>query len=594
MSKAESVTEETSMHPSRSESDDWDLIPIQPGSAELSVESALLWCLNPAIHGIKSIGVPAASEKARKLIEVCNGDTTAAIVMASGGEGGSLKRSKIIFDFLLRQVPFVGCPAYILTSTWTHVRSVAVIAAIYGHDLEQPRTQHEILWCLIPHQPEGMPASDTGPIGTTARTVANILVSSALKKAMGVSMVGELFQLGTDLWAVSSTTPGDGGEEEYEHLSLGPSATARHYFCPETQWNGTNFMITLAGVVIPWLFRVPRQLLFVIALCIAFLYMNKRRLCGISAVRSIDLKWIAPRAVAYSVFLLHAALPVFGIANGLNSFVTVFSGRGGVASTADRVSQAVLGTMALSSGLRGTNLYHPELMHTVYIESRKIALVIGLVIHVLPLLDRNNTYTDRIAWLLSDTQLCSLERSLHFVSVVVSSSMQQMLFQQLRNRDVILRLLGAERVMILSLTLFFRGISAAVTTESLFPFFKSISPHPIFCCFVMTLRKFTVQAALLCALVPLIPEYVSVPMVSLIAGLAVGILVVVTTWKDWKLNQDVYMSNMRLLFILPGAVTGKTKQVVDSMLKAGGRTAVKSVFVRIVKKLYHTLLKQQP
>jgi hypothetical protein len=247
--------------------------------------------------------------------------------------------------------------------------------------------------------------------------------------------------------------------------------------------------------------------------------------------------------------------------------------------------------MALSAGLKGADI-KAECMHAIHAETRKIAIFFGIALHLLPLLDRNNVYTQRIAWLMSDTQLCSLERSLHFISVVVSSTTQQLLLQQLRKREVVLRLLGAERVMVLSLTLFFRGITAAVSTESLLPFFKSISPHPLYCCAVMTLRRHPLLAGLLLALVPLIPLWISSPVVSLLAGLIVGVSVMVVTWIDWKQNENVYLSNMRLLFILPGVVTGKTKQVVESMLQAGGKTALKSFLITMIKKLSDKILRR--
>ena len=582
MAANESDTLETSESVDRNESDDWDVIPVQPGSPELSVEAALLWCLTPAIHGIKSIGVLSATERARKLVAASNGDTTGAVVLAAGGESGGAKRSKIIFEFLLRQVPFVGCPAYILTSTWTHLRAVATIAAIYGHDLEQARTQHEILWCLLPTQPESgalptPPVGDAGPVAATAKTVSQVLISTALKKTIGVSMVSEVFQLGTDLWAASAQKPAE-DEDGFELLSLGPASTARTYFCPESQFSSQTFALTVAGVVIPMLFRLPTVLTSLLVIAGLVLAFNWRLL--LSRVPP-PLLAEGPRAASYVVFGVHAILPILGISSGISLFLSAVLAP---VSMAERVSLLVLSSLALSGGLRGANLA-PDLMESVHREMRKVAAVIGLVIHVLPFFDRSQTYTRRIAWLLSDTELCSTQRSLHFISVILSSTAQQLLVAQLKRRDVILRLLGAERVMILSLTLFFRGITAAVTTESLLPLFRQITPHPFFCCLVMTLRRYPVQSAFLLSLVPLIPVWFGSPVISLILGLLVGTLMVAATWHDWKTHEFAYLSHMRLLFILPGAALGKTRQVIDSMLTAGGRTAIKSVLVDLAKRL---------
>lgn len=588
MSSVDSETLDTAETISRLESDDWDVIPVQQGSPELSVEAALLWCLTPAIHGIKSIGVLSATERARKLIAASNGDTTGAVVLAAGGESGGSRRSKIIFEFLLRQVPFVGCPAYILTSTWTHLRAVATIAAIYGHDLEQARTQHEILWCLLPSQPESgslpsPPVVDAGPVATTAKTVSNVLISSALKKTIGVSMVTEVFQLGTDLWAASARKSCE-DEDGFELLSLGPASTARHYFCPESQFSSQTFALTAAAVLIPMLFRLPMvitSLLVITALLVAFNF----RLLIAKAPQSVLNE--GPRAVSYVIFGVHAILPILGISSGISIFLSSLLSP---VSMAERVSLLVLSSIALSGGLRGANVW-AEAMEAVHVEMRKVAIIIGVIFHILPFFDRSLEYTKRIAWLLSDTELCSSSRSLHFLSIIVSSSAQQLLVAQLKRRDVILRLLGAERVMILSLTLFFRGVTAAVTTESLLPLFRQITPHPYFCCLVMTLRRFPVHAAALLTLVPLVPVWIASPGLSMALGLLTGTLLVATTWRDWKANEHAYLSHMRLLYILPGAALGKTRQVIDSMLTAGGRTAIKSVLADLAKRLSNKLFK---
>jgi len=504
------------------------------------------------------------------------------VVQAAGEEAGGTKRAKIIFEFLLRQVPFVGCPAYILTSTWTHLRSVATIAAIYGHDLNQPRTQHEILWCLLPTQSENSsaptpPTVDTGPITATAKTVSTILITTALKRTVGISMVTELFQLGTDLWTLSGSD-----EDGFERLSLGPSSTARSYFCPESQFSKQTFLLTLAGVIIPSLFRLPRivSTLLILIACVGS--VNRQRI-----LNSNFGSWL-PSVASYCIFGSHAFLPVLAISNGISLFLQ--AALPAAISMAERISLLVLSTMSLSSGLKNASI-HPDLMETLHLQTRKAALVIGIIFHVLPFFDRTNLYSSRLAWLLSDTELCSVPRSLHFISIIISLTSQALLVAQLKRRDVMLKLLGAERVLILSLTLFFRGVTAAVTTEVLLPFFRKISPHPMFCCLVMTFRSQPLHAAFLLSVVPLIPVWFTSPVLSLIIGLLVGTAVVVAIWRDWKLNENAYMSNMRLLYILPGVVSGRTREVVDSMLKAGGRTAFKSILAGFAKRLSARIFK---
>ena len=571
-------------------SEEWDLVNIQPGNVELSVESALLWCLNPAIYGIKSIGVLPAAERARQLVRDCEGDTNAAVALASGGESGGVKRTRIIFEFLIRQVPLVGCPAFILTSTWTHLRSVAIIAAIYGHDIETPRVQHEVLWCLIPSNGESSPdetarvSGDAGPISATAKTVSNVLISTAVKKATGISMVSELFQLGTDLWAVScrqDTRPGE--DEGFECVTLGPAATARHYFCPESTFSVWKLCLVALGVLVPFAYRLPvivstSLLLFLIVLAVSWKSIRSRYTLALNHF---------PKIFSHAIFGIHAALPVVGLTNGINLLLATLSTTDDEISSSDRISLLVMSMVSLSGAAKHL-VSSPEFMTSFHTTCRKIAVIVGIVLHVLPLLDRSGLYVTRIAWLLSDTRLSSLHRSIHYLSVIVSSTCQQLLFSELKKREVLLRLLGAERIMVLSLTLFFRGITAAVTSESLMPYFRQVSPHPLFCCLIMCVRKFSVQLSILLSIVPRLPLWVSGGRFGghlvMLVGLLIGSSVVITIWNDWQKNEDAYLSNMRMLYILPGTVAGKTKDVVDKMLVASGKSAMKKLFVNYVRK----------
>ena len=70
----------------------------------------------------------------------------------------------------------------------------------------------------------------------------------------------------------------------------------------------------------------------------------------------------------------------------------------------------------------------------------------------------------------------------------------------------------------------------------------------------------------------------------MLVGLLVGSSVVITVWNDWQQNENAYLSHMRMLYILPGTLTGKTKDVVDKMLLASGKSAMKKIFVNYVRK----------
>ena len=533
-----------------SSSSEWDVVNAHSTSPEMSVESAILWCLTPAIFGIRSIGVLPASERAAKLITACDGDTNAAVVLAAGGESGGVKRRRIIFDFLIRQVPFVGCPAYILTSTWTHLRAITTIAAIHGHDLHSARTQHEVLYCLLPAATTLQNVSESS-VANTAKSVASSLVSISLGGG-----VTDLLTLGTDLWAARSANDG-----EFECLSLGPSATARHFFCPENGFNLWKLAAIFFGVCIPWVLRIP----IVVSLSVSTICWQ---MCVSRFCRSRD---ILAKGGSYLIFSLMTVLPVLGTANGVYLIIDSFVGTGSV-------SGFILGVLSLN------------LVNTVHV--RKFAVIFGIFVHFLPLMDvTDGLYTQRVEWMFPGE--ISRAKSVHYLSVLTSSWFQKLLLIELSKREVVLQLLGAERVMILSLTLFFRGISAAVSKESLLPFFKQITPHPLFCCTVMTVRKHTFAIALIVGIAQFIPK-LFLSFLSMLTGLLLGVFAIATLWNNWRINENTYLSNLRLLYILPGSISQKSSEIMHNLILSSGKSAMKSVLIQWAKSIALRLGKKTP
>eukprot|EP00435_Cladocopium_sp_Y103_P023871 s672_g5.t2 len=115
------------------------------------LESVLSFTIDQATAGVRlpSVRIPSVAEQAAELLHVHRNDRNAAVKAAARIEDDDTWRSKLP-DFLIQQVPVVGCSTVLLRELWRNIRRCALVAHLYGHDTRSSETQALILTCLVP------------------------------------------------------------------------------------------------------------------------------------------------------------------------------------------------------------------------------------------------------------------------------------------------------------------------------------------------------------------------------------------------------------------------------------------------------------
>ena len=509
-----SDSEQPKVVPAKGHSD-WNMIVPGNQSVESAVEHVLLLCLYPAINGTPSLRVYSATDRASDLLRKTSGDIEKAVRLAADDEL-SPGRLRLLLDFLLRQIPFVGLPVSFLSQTLSNLRSAATVAALYGHDLQLPRTQHELLWCLVPSgsAPENSNAE-------AARAVAQALVGAVVARATGLGFASDLVNLG------GSLIQSDGFNVIDSDSS--PVANARRIFSPTVSGPVQLVQVALlvVGIILPTVAGLHAKPILLTSAALS-----------VAAVGYWKFQFpIPPRAqvVAFAIFCVHAALPVLGFTGALRQIV----GACADLSWSRRLSLAALGAVGLGAGLlRGQEKW----------ESRLRLARVGVSTMVIPQLLFPGP-EESVMW------------SAWFLSASVSSLCQWQLLELLKRREVFLRLIGAERVSVLSLALIFRGVSSVVS-DDLAGFLNLVSPHPYVVCILHCVRIYAAWLSVIIVAMPVVASTLLPPWLAVWAGSIVGAGLVVVLIKDWNSSNSSYASTLRVLILLPGDLDDRMRSLM--------------------------------
>jgi len=381
---------------------------LTPSGMEAKIGGVMTWMLSPAVHGVGGkFGVPSAVERAAEILIGHDRDVDASVREVVAGSERSV--SKLVIDFCLERIPVIGCPSVLLKTTWGNLRSILIIAALYGHDLESPRVQHEALLCMVPAGEEvdkpwlGCFGSRSFVVSETAQRVAKIMIKSALRRATGLEAAAECFELASILYRTIGEHDVD--EDGFVHVVGTPASAARDFFRrrPSTScvWLWTLFSVLLLGTVSPllrtllpwmatavaagftWFLQVPRwclavlpMLVFVtvglhLALLTTGLYGRLSRGRGRRPQRSVQHLWRSflpwpriqrlrdswPEILTTLVFTLHAVMPAISTFSALLLILPRQSATLGDATylrgwdNLHRVACIVLGVQSLCSGV---------------------------------------------------------------------------------------------------------------------------------------------------------------------------------------------------------------------------------------------------
>lgn len=663
------------------------------GSVEAKVEQLLTWMLAPAVHGIPKLGVPGAPDRASELLAEHSHDVEDAVREVVAGSERTV--SMLVLNFCIERIPVLGCPTVLLRTTWGNLRSILIIAALYGHDLEAPRVQHEALLCLVP---PGEEATSTcrredkvyhqpALVGETAQKVARSMIKGALRRATGLQAAVDCFELASLLYSSCGHDAVD--EDGFVHVMATPASAARDFFRRRTPASRLLLWCSLPMLVLgmaapgiflatKWLPTVARSLAFM-AQCVpksfyeslpAFIcaiigvvlticgvckhcrlgtfcrrrrvspWFSERVLSTFTGGREVpDLNDIWPQILTILVFLLHAVLPAASTYSSMSMILGSMVGGEhfldpGGWDMLHRLSSGMLGLYTLCMVLSNQITKDPgdtdsEPQGKVSCAAIRIlnlgwaiargCCVLAFWTYLSILLDLATTqlafrfgspsYNDEVgsvlgvigplAWLFKavpGTNPLRSERAMNFSLNCISVASQQRLVAVLSRREVLLRLIGAERVTASTICLLLKGVSVACssskTANPIAEFFESVAPPPICCILVVALRLNAVKAGAVLALAPELINHGlggNMPLFGL--GLLVGGFAAFAVLSVWYENKaDLDSAALRLALLIPGSVSSRAKGLLRGAL-AGARTrAVQIMAIGILDRVMRWFL----
>lgn len=668
------------------EDDVVDALQTGRGSVEAKMERMLTWMLAPAVHGIPKLGVLPAEERAAELL--CQHDREVEAAVREVVAGSERSVSTVVLNFCLERIPVLGCPTVLLRTTWGNLRSILIVAAMYGHDLESARVQHEALLCLVPPGDDKdscaaalkqQNASDLNPatlVSATAQQVARFMIRGALRRATGLQAAVDCFELASLLYSSCGNDALD--EDGFVHVTATPASAARDFFRKKSfascaiLWCSLPFLVLgmaapnlfmiarFVPTLISWLSaalgRLPRAyvrsapavVLFLTGPCVAIYlrpnvqWRKRARTSGILSLfgysdvgrwerarEKFEEAW--PQTVTALVFLLHALLPAISTMSSLSVVLSALSPAAELHGwqgwdLLNRVACASLGLYSLFSVvLHQLQREYPEdELSTASVTVRAIVrgvLVIRVAsravcflaawLYVLLIIDfgadqlwfwreglQQGTplgILGPMAWLLDAerSHLFANEKSVIFCMNLISVISQQRLVEVLSRREVLLRLIGAERVMASTICLLLKGVAVACTpSKSANPiaeFLVRVAPPPACCVAIVALRDHALPLGIAVVVAPRVTAMLgssSCMLVGLCCG-AYAAHAVLSVWYSYR--GDLDSAALRLAMLVPGGVSSQAKGLLRGVLAGAHRRAVQLMAMGILQRAFRWL-----
>jgi hypothetical protein len=668
-----------------------DGLPLTTGSVEAKIEQLLTWMLAPAVHGIQTLGVPGAVDRANELLASVPGrDVEAAVREVVAGSETTVPQ--LVANFCLERIPFLGCPTVLLKNTWGNLRSILIIAALYGHDLEKPRTQQEALLCLVPPEELSRASSQrrsaaaslseacsskfsgTPLVSETAQKVARMMIKGALRRATGLQAAADCFELASLLYnnCVHESVDEDG----YVCVVATPASTARDFFKRKSLaslallW--CELPLLLLGMAAPHVFtmasavpkafvaiqeirRLPRWIPALLLTMPGFLYALHTlstaggprfqkcsplrlwwRLTRGKEARMIQDAW--PQIVTTLVFTLHAVLPAFstlsaltmGLDSAAMAWYQPFPGW-------DRLHGLACLLLALYS-FCATVMQHMKAERSEDESSRSRRLILRFFgvawtlmraccilaawAYALLAIDLAATHLEKrlalsesspegphssvlgiigpLAWLLNAPRNVNplwSEKGITFKLRIVSVACQQRLVELLSRREVLLRLIGAERITAQTVCLLMKGVAVACSqSTSVNPiqeFFEAVTPPSTCCVLMVAIREQAIVLGSTLALAPLIASSQMLgSAASFVCGLFGGAYIARAVLRVWYENlDDLDSPALRLALLVPGSVSSKAKDLLSGALAGARKRAVQLMAMGILQRFMRWLFR---
>ena len=142
---------------------------------EKCLEQILSALMTPAIDGVYAV-VEATKVRRNRYLEKHSGDVESA-VSAAIEYNANMSRLKTL---LVSLVPGVGVPGSLIVPVWNQIRTVALIACLYGFDVSDSDVQCDILLCLVEADARKVGRKVMGEVG---RKVARELIKKVTSRA---------------------------------------------------------------------------------------------------------------------------------------------------------------------------------------------------------------------------------------------------------------------------------------------------------------------------------------------------------------------------------------------------------------------------
>ena len=196
-----------------------------------------LWVLD---HGQGPI-----TEKAETLLRQCDGDVDAAVEVAAA-QGTKREASARIIEFLVSMLPYLGGASVQAEQLWFRLRTVALIAALYGHDVRNRDVQYQIVICLVDTEVRNIREGKS--LSSHAGRAAVRMGVSRVARTMVSSTVGRAVVGSAPLGVLWNAMSGDDGSAVAERARLHfRPATSRKTF----QLHVAMLVLLLCKVVTP-------------------------------------------------------------------------------------------------------------------------------------------------------------------------------------------------------------------------------------------------------------------------------------------------------------------------------------------------------
>merc|ERR1712194_105701 len=188
-----------------------------------------------------------------------------------------------------------------------------------------------------------------------------------------------------------------------------------------------------------------------------------------------------------------------------------------------------------------------------------------------------------------------------FVFFAALSALSQHHFSEaLKRREVLLKLLGAERLLANGLCLLLNGVAIVSQTgfsgKALADFVEHMSPPTLVCCILVCLRRYALTIGLGLALYPH-AERLILPWLdyggAFVGGLILGAMIIGTLGREYLTSaRNLEASHaMRLCYLLPGEVSDKAAAFLDSMVSRVRTRTVQMFAVSVLERIFRFLLR---